>query len=381
MKCNVCEAGLGQPIYESVQSLTSLCDVYPEMTRVRICQSCGHLQSDSIQNIEAFYEHEYTILSDSEEEDQIYEVRNGMPVYRTEHQLNTILDKITLSPGTKVLDYGCAKSSMMRVLHKKCDGLDPHLYDVSDRYITFWKRFIEPEKWATYDIPKDWSGRFDVVTSFFSLEHIATPAETMTSVNGLLKSGGIFYAIVPNVFTNIVDFLVIDHVNHFTKASLEYMLRNAGFAVREIDDTCHNGAFIIVAEKVAEAKQIEVNRDEVQKAVSLSQKLAVYWTDMVAGIREFELGIAENNTVAIYGAGFYGAFILGCLSDAGKVVCLMDQNPYLCGREMRNAPIVSPADLPAEVDTVLVGLNPVHARNIISAITVLENRDINYFYL
>jgi len=380
MKCNVCEAGLGQPIYESVQSLTSLCDVYPEMTRVRICQSCGHLQSDSIQNIEAFYDHEYTILTDSEE-DQIYEVRNGMPVYRTEHQLNTILDKISLTPGTKVLDYGCAKSSMMQVLRNKCDGLEPHLYDVSDRYITFWKKFIEPEKWATYDIPKDWSGRFDVVTSFFSLEHIATPAETMTSVNGLLKSTGVFYAIVPNVFTNFADFLVIDHVNHFTKASLEYMLRNAGFAVREIDDTCHNGAFIIVAEKIAEAKQSEVNRDEVEKAVSSSQKVAVYWTDMAAGIREFELGIAENNTVAIYGAGFYGAFILGCLSDADKVVCLMDQNPHLWGRKMRGVPVVSPAELPAEVDTVLVGLNPAHAHNIISAITALGNRDINYFYL
>jgi len=381
MNCNVCSAQLGHPVYESARSLTSLCDIYPEPTRVRLCEKCGHLQTDSIENIDSYYDQEYTILVNSEDEDQIYEVRDGEPIYRTAHQVNTFISKVALSDGNKILDYGCAKSSMMRTLYSECPGIIPHLYDVSDRYIPFWNKFLQSDNWATYNIPDEWVGQFDVVTSFFSLEHIPQPKETLSSIRTLLKPGGIFYCVVPNVFSNIADFLVIDHVNHFTESSLNFLLRTVGLKVKEIDDSSHEGAFVVVAELDSEMQLQDQNRTVVENDVSRINEIASYWSSMAVHVREFESSIPEDATVAIYGAGFYSAFLIGCMENPDMVTCLIDQNPFLYGKEMKGLPIVSPGKLPESVDTILVGLNPAHARNIIGEILSFSARNITYFYL
>ncbi|MEF9481416.1 hypothetical protein [Ralstonia sp. 1B3] len=53
--------------------------------------------------------------------------------------------------------------------------------------------------------------------------------------------------IVPNTFTNSVDFLVADHVNHFTHTSLQTLLANHGFDLLEADAQSHRGAFVVTA--------------------------------------------------------------------------------------------------------------------------------------
>lgn len=380
MSCNVCSSQLGPPVYESTRSLTSLCDVYPESTRVRICEKCGHLQTDSIENIDSFYDREYTILVDSEDEDQIYEIRDGNPIYRTAHQLNTFMSKVPLREECKILDFGCAKSSMMNALSSRYSGITPHLFDVSDRYIPFWNKFMQPEHWATYDIPDKWTGQFDVVTSFFSLEHIEKPTETLSTIKKLLKPGGLFYCIVPNVFTNIADFLVIDHVNHFTESSLQFLCGAAGLKVKEIDSESHTGAFVVIAELDSDFEWQSPGNDEEREFLN-ALKIVDYWNGMAENVREFESNIPGMANVAIYGAGFYGAFIAGCMKNPQKVNCLIDQNPFLYGKDMRGVPVVSPDDLPGNVDTILVGLNPAYASDIIQAIPSFASRDITFFYL
>jgi 2-polyprenyl-3-methyl-5-hydroxy-6-metoxy-1,4-benzoquinol methylase len=163
----------------------------------------------------SFYESDYDILVNSEEEDQIYEVKpDGKQVYRTAHQVKVLLDKLLLPSGARILDYGCAKSSITKSLLAQRSDIEPHLFDVSARYIPFWKKFIEPSRWAVHETPSAWQGYFDVVTSFFSMEHMVQPAASVLKMAAMLKPGGALYCIVPNVATNVADFIVLDHVNH-----------------------------------------------------------------------------------------------------------------------------------------------------------------------
>ncbi|WP_167632346.1 class I SAM-dependent methyltransferase [Mariprofundus ferrooxydans] len=386
IKCNVCDRELEKVLYESGtdRSLTSLCQIYPGVTRVRVCQSCAHLQSDEIENVEAYYDQDYMILVESEEEDQVYEIRNGKPYYRTDHQVVTFLDKLLLPEGAKLLDYGCAKSSTIKALAKERPDIIPHLFDVSERYVPFWEKFVSSENWATYEPQSGWVSYFDVVTSFFSLEHIVKPMETLRGIVDLLKPGGKFYCIVPNVFTNIADFIVIDHVNHFTKPSFTSLLESVGLRLIEIDDESHRGAFVVVAEKPDRVKTLlptNTSTEGVNDTLVELSRIADFWK--VAGINtaNFEATINEGEAVAIYGAGFYGAFISANLMRPENVSCFLDQNPYLQGRQLNGKQIVPPADLPEEVHTLLVGLNPAYARQIVSDIPVLQKRELRYFYL
>jgi SAM-dependent methyltransferase len=383
--CSICSSRLDEPLYRSLsgKSLTSLCRIHPATTVVRICHDCGHLQTEVIADIDMYYDTQYDILVESVEEDQIYQVLDGKPIYRTEHQVKTILEKIDIGKHVDLLDYGCAKSSTVRALCSVSEKVTPHLFDVSARYIPFWETFVHPDNWAVNETKPEWNSRFDIVTSFFTLEHIPAVAQTMRDIVDLLKPGGVFYCIVPNVFSNSADFIVIDHCNHFTQTSLQRLLANAGLEVQRIDEHAHRGAFVIVATKpLGKTSALpDVSLADVEKTCANLSRVGYFWNEAASGIRNYEAGLNEEDKIAIYGAGFYGTFISASLLRRSRISCYLDQNPYLQGKECNSRPVLAPSELPEDVKTIFVGLNPAHASAIISDIPALARRKLNYFYL
>ena len=84
MRCNVCTSGLNEPVYRSPSavSITSLCDVLPRPTEVFFCRACGHLQTPELPDLAAYYDEQYKILVESEEEDQLYDIGPHGKVFR-----------------------------------------------------------------------------------------------------------------------------------------------------------------------------------------------------------------------------------------------------------------------------------------------------------
>ncbi len=383
MTCNICANRLDKPVYESETSLTSVFDIFPQPTRVRICGSCGHLQTDEIENAAAFYDTEYTFLTESEEEDHIYEVRDSNKIYRTDHQVAVLQRKLELDADTKILDYGCAKSSMMWTLQKDEPALRPFLYDVSDCYVPFWEKFAEPSNWAVYEIPSSWDGNFDVVTSFFSLEHITRPVEVVDQITRLLTPGGVFYGIVPNVLTNSADLIVIDHVNHFTRSSLDCLLTSAGLVVQEIAADTHRGAFVFLAKRPIESTGATwtANEKEIVATSRVLCELAEFWSSAAARLRDAEQDTTNDGELAVYGASFHGAFIKSCLLRPERIRCFIDRNPFLQSGDLGGVPILPPDDLPQDVRNIFVGLNPLHAREVIENVAAFSGRDLSFIYI
>jgi SAM-dependent methyltransferase len=384
MNCNLCGTPLGVKLYDSgdALSLTSLCTVHQCRTEVYVCNCCAHVQSKAMADIDAYYDVCYDILVDSEEEDQIYEVVAGHKVYRTEHQVKVLSDKLALTTGTRILDYGCAKSATMRALAGQTPGLEVHLFDVSDRYWQFWDKFIPRERGATFELPADWQGRFDAVTSFFSLEHMAQPQDALRRIASVLKVGGTFYGIVPNVLANTADLIVVDHVNHFTPPSLAWLLRANGFDVVEISDSAHRGALVFMARKLDQRADAQPPAQAEVHAITQTVRLiADFWQQAGSRVQSFEQTLAADAPVALYGAGFYGAFIASWLRQPQRIRCVIDQNSFLQGRQLHGAPVIAPAALPADIHTLLVGLNPAHARKVIGDIVAFAGCALNCFYL
>lgn len=379
-RCNVCGAAFDRPIYESsgAVTITSLCQPYEGRADVFFCRICGHIQTTEIEGIADYYDREYRILLDSEEEDQLYEVRNGVVIYRTDHQVSTLLSKLSLPSGARVLDYGCAKGSTLRKLFALRPDVSPHLFDVSRMYVGFWRKFAPDENLATYQIPECWSNRFDVVTTFFSLEHVGNPSASLHAMSELLKPGGVLYGVVPNVFTNWADFVVADHVNHFSVPSLERALVDAGLNPLGIDDRAHTGAFVFHAERPKAGKSsAQLRRDPLSVADEV-ERISHYWRDLGARVREFESS-RKTYKAAIYGSGFYGTFIAAALRELARVECFLDRNPFRQGKHLMGKPIIAPDALSNSIDTIYVGLNPASARKSIAELG-WEGRDFWYFF-
>ncbi len=208
---------LKTPIYQSHGdlSVTSLSQTYEGKTTVYFNEEIGHLQTQEIADIDTYYDKKYQFFNQSDEDDILYKVVDGKKIFRQEHQVNTLLSKLRFESGMQVLDYGCAKGTVMKRLKLQNPSVETYLFDVSQMYVELWQKFLPSDDYyASYKTKPEWRGRFDVVTSFFAFEHISDPFKELSIINDLLKDGGHFYCVVPNVFENTGDFIVADHVHH-----------------------------------------------------------------------------------------------------------------------------------------------------------------------
>ena len=220
--CNVCENELENPLFSSnlKNSLTSHGKIIKGKTDVYYCHNCTHIQTKELADINEFYDKNYRLLIRSDEEDQVYNVDNNEKIFRYDHQVKTLINLVKLPEQANILDYGCGKATTIKKFAEIKTNITPFVFDVSDIYVPFWKKFIKNTNMATYEINVNWFNKMDLVTSFFSLEHVNSPLKMLKNIYKLLKPNGFFYCIVPDITKNIADFIVIDHINHFTEYSL-----------------------------------------------------------------------------------------------------------------------------------------------------------------
>jgi SAM-dependent methyltransferase len=340
------------------------------------CPECGHIMTSQLLDANQYYAEDYKILLNHDDEDQIYESSAGQLIYRTQHQLKILNSKLSLSVGSRVLDYGCAKAAMPKLLVAQQPDLQMHLFDVSEMYRDHWARFLQPDRWAIHHTPEQWHGSFDAVTSFFALEHIDHPVESMKAVASLLRPDGVFYGIVPDTIGNAADFIVIDHVNHFTPASLHHALRLAGFLHIDIDRDAHRGAFVFTAK----LQGLTDNKPSAQEAQKYAFQLAVYWEKIDQQLAYAHTHWAQRPS-AIYGSGFYGSYIASHFGKNTALRCFLDASPYQQGKTVLDLPVLAPDALPADVEVLYVGLNPAIARQVMSQLTWIKERDLQLVYL
>jgi SAM-dependent methyltransferase len=378
--CNVCGSFIDDPLYRSTsgRSITSLCEIVAADTVVWFCSVCGHLSTDARLDTETFYADQYRIFLDSVDEDNLYDVIDGESIYRTDHQVTTLLTLVDPPPHARVLDFGCAKGLFMRKLKARRGDLEVHLFDVSDMYRSFWDEFVLEGQTASFELPLSWHGSMDVVVTSFSLEHMEEPNRAVTQMADLLRTGGILYGLVPDTFANPADFVVIDHVNHFTMTSIDRLLAQHGLVLQSLTATAHQSALVFTARKTENSTPPLVQY-QMREVTASAHELARYWDSYSTRVRELEAA-SPGATTAIYGAGFYGTMLASALGSTDRLECFVDRDTFRQGKQLLGRPIVAPSDLPDIVETIYVGLNPAVARRSIDTVIEWRQRDLEILY-
>lgn len=403
--CAVCAAPIHSPIYESHghTSMTTMLRLYRDSTVVWFCDRCGHLQTDAIVPPDDYYAHQYSILAESDEEDLLYKVVHGRQVFQVEHRVETLLKKVPVRAGARVLDFGCAKGAVVERLRRTCPDMTAHFFDVTDRYLSFWERAIQSDggpaetktrrdrtaeaspslpRWAVHDLPSVWRHQFDLVCSFYVLEHVTDPVATVQEMTSLLRPGGTVYLLVPNAQANPADMIVADHLQHFSESSLREVMHRAGLELVDIDSTSHDAAFIAAGRKVDQPATLD--RPSPESICELREhyiKTGAMWSAARDRVQSFESAASQGRPACIYGAGFYGNFVASCLKHPENVMCFVDQNRFLHGRTTCGKPIVAPDQLARNIEVVYVGLNPAVARTVMAGIPDWQTRPFQTFYL
>ncbi len=361
MHCRLCQTDCGSPLLDfpspSIVSTTAILDA---PTTAYVCPSCGHIQKPDFAEVGAFYDQSYRISLDSGDHDQLYAVVNGQPVYRTQFQAELATRLLDIGTGMAVLDYGCGKAATLQRITQNIPGIKPAVFDISSSYKPYWDQWVAPGDQAMYRVPSEWSGRFDRVMAHFVLEHATDPQAVFSEIGRVLAPGGKAFVTVPNVFGNPGDLLVIDHVNHFTPASLSRAAAESGLALESLSEVDYRGAYVAIFVK-GQAKASPTGSGDIRA-------IAADWLASRARI----IAHAEAHAgadVEIYGAGFYGAFIAMLVKDRQRVLHFLDRNPFLQGTELLGIPVRNPQDLlerPAQdaPKTLYAGLSPAVAATV-----------------
>jgi FlaA1/EpsC-like NDP-sugar epimerase len=89
--------------------------------------------------------------------------------------------------------------------------------------------------------------------------------------------------------------------------------------------------------------------------------------------------IAQHRSVAIYGAGAAGTFILSvCDAQRGEVLGYLDRNPFKIGKHHFGLPIYAPESSPRP-GGIIAALNPMRAQRILEE-AGLTQREIPILY-
>jgi SAM-dependent methyltransferase len=141
------------------------------------------------------------------------------PTYRA------FFDNVPHPAGARLLDVGCGVGRFCQAAYVL--GWDVTGVDVSALAIATGRKFARfPMRVGTVEELTDRGERFDVVTAFEVLEHLAAPVQFLSRLKQLLRPGGQAFCTVPNWNSDVVrttsrpDWIPPIHLLFFTGAAL-----------------------------------------------------------------------------------------------------------------------------------------------------------------
>ena len=381
MKCILTGKYIEQPIFISANelSITSLGQIVSVRNTIFYNEDIDHLYTLGLKDPTKYYDTEYNIGIDTPTDDQLYSLaENNKKTLRSEHQASTVLRILNPPPGSKILEYGCGKALTSRRIAESNKSVEIFLYDISSNYERFWKKFLSSENFCCYNLNEQWKGKFDYIVSFFVLEHVVDPVKVITEMYDFLNENGKVYILVPCVFQNPVDFILTDHLHHYSITSLVFLLNKVGFAVSYYSTTDHHSSLVIVGSKEKNYDQIGVKKNHLfsQKVTELKS----YWCSIETKLLAFEEKV-KGKPFAIYGAGTYGSYVYSTLLDKENLLCFIDRDPSLHGQNKFDVITLSPNDIPDKTEVIYVALNPKIGLKVINEIDSFKKKSFEFFFI
>lgn len=376
--CRVCGADNLEVIFRSpsASSVTSIGTQLDAALVVRLCVVCGHCQSDIAEDVVKFMGDAYHDVVRGSMEPFVHRPAQ-QPVLLSDLIVGYIDDSLSLSNFRRVLEWGANAANFVRALHVKHPNLDCRAFAKTNHYSAVWNDFLPNEQQAVGALPRVWLGQFDLVVSNFDLAHSYQPLVDCIEMRQALRSDGMISISVPDPFRNTGDILVVNHANHFTCQSLATLLRNAGFGAINVRKDLHPSRLVAFATNRSDGSDAaESPNDDLANFAQLGRR----WSEAIHRIREFESVLAPSDRIAIYGAGFYGAFALSILRHPERVILYLDGDTRRHGASYLDRPIRVPSEANGSFEALIVGLDPRVAVNVFQSSGLVGLTDSKLFF-
>ncbi len=271
-----------------------------------------------------------------------------------QRHLDGVIDRLVAARvnGTgPIVEVGCGQGDCLRRLAARIPeptilcGVDPSCRAGDDS----WARLVWVRS-TLEEAPKDALPRnASLVYSRHVIEHVLDPVEFLRGwvARDLAAAGAAIVLETPSfewiVRRRSFTDLVYEHCNYFTAASLDALLRIAGFAPEKVEEL-FGGQYFVAQARLGPTDQGAPDparariAEELRAFVSAEAGLRRRWA---ARIGEW----TATGPVALWGAGAKGVSFANLMRNEGRPVdCLIDVNPRKQGRfaPVCGLPIVAP---------------------------------------
>lgn len=340
-----------------------------------ICSVCGHVQKnvdDAYQTIiENIYKN-YKVNQFDGSLDQISFQNDGFSSSRSSVLIRKIKQKNILKDTGKLLDFGCATGLFLTEFSKEFPMWDLYGQEYDKLFKDIVLKIDRVKSFYTKD--NEITTRMDCISMNHALEHVPFPVETLRSHHRLLEDSGIHFVQVPSYLKDPFELCMLDHISHFSHATLDYLARKCGYCVISTTDGWtqkHIGWLAtksshIYSEKIEETKTaIDIEKNKINKILA--------WLD---ALPNFILNYCKDKKLGILGTTPTSSWVAESINNENAFFC--DEDPFRHGAELMGKIISSPKNCPVNA-CIFLPFAPKQAK-IIQERLQKEYPHIDFFY-
>ena len=342
--CLICENKTLKvvPAYSGLTRVTSDCKPWIGGGHLTVCETCGTIQKlpddrwfDEISRI--YRDYEIYFLSNGEEQPIFF--KDGRSLPRSQVLVDFVVKK-ALHNAEKgdLIDIGCGNGAAIRnfsraLPHWRIDG-----NELSDKALSSLKGVSGFRSLHTGSV-SEIRHQYDLVSLIHSLEHMPSPLDTMENVARLLKKDGILLVEVPDIETSPFDILVADHLCHFSRSTLRFLVEKIGIRIEFLENTVLPKEITLLGTLGQGGSGASFQPDP-SEGIAMVEKNVAWLESVLSSATES----AKAPNFGIFGTSISGIWLYGALRD--RVNFFVDEDPSRIGGFFDGKPIVSPVQIP-----------------------------------
>jgi SAM-dependent methyltransferase len=344
ISCGLCNETTLDEVYAAERSTRGI--------KVYLCRHCGLVQS--LPRIDHAPRRGAAVSSGADWGN----VRYGKG-FRTKAVLDAICRHADLSKPLSLLDVGSNRGSFARAFletapEARLVAVEPD-ERVAHACAGMERTELIPSRIESAPLE---TGRFDIVHSCHTIEHLADPARVLADHWRTLKPDGLLVIDAPNIAflgtNDVVEEWFIDkHLFHFSPRTLSRMIESAGFEIVEGPDRSDRENLLIVARKSsAPPPTFGHDRREAERA---EQLITTYIATRARNLMALtavaaDISAMTHRRVAMWGAGrIFDSLVVHGNFDARGLTMLIDKHlkqhvPERHGCELQSPEALENAD-------------------------------------
>jgi len=283
--------------------------------------------------------------------------------FRTDAALDALAGHVEMDAALALLDVGSNRGSFAKAFLNAAPNAQLTAIEPDERFAASCADLPRTEliqaRLECTELP---AGRFDIVHSCHTIEHLAEPFAALKDHARVLKPGGILVLDAPNIALiggrDVAEEWFIDkHLFHFSATTLGRMIEAAGFEILREPDPRDAVNLLFVARKTG-ALPFAVTSDpmEVGVAQELLQRYQATRLANLAALRQAAAAIRAMapRRVALWGAGrLFDLLVREGGFDPSTLTLLIDAHLRKHMEERHGVRLCAPEAL-ADVDVVIV---------------------------